>query len=602
MKVEQKTRTYLLPKLSQYKTSRELENYLGSPTNPDNIFCFKNIVRWDEQEIYPEEATNLLEQWGFHHYYIPSTYGGKLESYEEFFSLMRVISRRDLTVAIGHGKTYLGSVGIWVGDDETKKNMLAKIIKEGKQVSLGLTEKNHGSDISASDFFAEEVEDGYLLTGEKWLINNATRSKAITIFAKTASQIGPRSFSIFLVEKEMLDRLSYQHLDKIKTHGIRGADISGIRFNQCLIPKASRVGKAGTGLEATLKGFQITRTLCASLSLGAADTALRATLDFALSRQLYGDSTFAIPVVKQQLTDAFLDIMICECVAIAAARTIHVAPEQMSVWSAVVKYFVPTTIENMIQDTSRVLGARYYLREFYWDGIFQKIARDNSIVSVFDGSTSINLYAIALSQKHFIKYKERLEAKQLNILKNTLENIFSLSQDLPIANLNKLEISNQGYNSNMHGIEETLRKLQYLHETQKYNLDVIYMIIKYTEKIIILAEKINETLEQSESLNSYKESPSVYICAKHYCMIHAATSCINMWIFNQDNISNFFSKGEWLVLCLERIFSSILFSEYLQDISLKGISFSYRENLSNELQNLYKESKLFSIIPTQLPA
>ncbi len=184
--------------------------------------------------------------------------------------------------------------------------------------------------------------------------------------------MGPRSFSAFLVEKETLDCASYQHLDKIKTHGIRGADISGIRLNQCLVPKASKVGKTGTGLEATLKGFQITRTLCSSLSLGAADTALRVTLDFALSRQLYGDSAFAIPVVQQQLTDAFLDIIICECVAISAARTIHVAPEQMSVWSAVVKYFVPTTVENMIQDLSRVLGARYYLRESYGMEYFRK--------------------------------------------------------------------------------------------------------------------------------------------------------------------------------------------------------------------------------------
>ncbi len=142
MKTEQNRPIYQLPELSQYETSKELEKYLGNPKNSDNLFCFKNIVAWDEQEAYPEEATNLLENWGFHHYYIPSTYGGKLESYEEFLSLMRVISRRDLTVAIGHGKTYLGSVGIWVGDDETQKCKLAKIIKEGKQVSLALTEKN----------------------------------------------------------------------------------------------------------------------------------------------------------------------------------------------------------------------------------------------------------------------------------------------------------------------------------------------------------------------------------------------------------------------------------------------------------------------------
>ena len=46
-----------------------------------------------------------------------------------------------------------------------------------------------------------------------------------------------------------------------------------------------------------------------------------------------------------------------------ATRAIHVAPEQLSVWSAVVKYSVPTTIEAAITSLARVLGGRHYLRE-----------------------------------------------------------------------------------------------------------------------------------------------------------------------------------------------------------------------------------------------
>jgi alkylation response protein AidB-like acyl-CoA dehydrogenase len=600
MKTQQQQFIDLFPPLSQYRSAIALESYLGNPADPEQPFSFKHAVQWDEQEAYPEVATNLLETWGFHHYYIPSAYGGKLESYEEVLALMRVVSRRDLTVAIGHGKTYLGSVGVWVGEDNLKKYKLAKLIKDRKQVALGLTEKDHGSDISASDMIAEEVEDGYLLSGEKWLINNATRSQAMTLFAKTAPQAGPRSFSVFLVEKEMLNPASYQHLDKIKTHGIRGADISGIRFDRCLVPKAAVVGKLGTGLEATLKGFQITRTLCASLSLGAADTALRVTLDFACSRQLYGDSAFAIPVVQQQLTNAFLDIMICECVAISAARAIHVVPEQMSVWSAVVKYFVPTTVENLIHDLARVLGARYYLRETHWDGIFQKMVRDNAIVGLFDGSTAVNLYAIALSQKHFAKYRKRLETNQPNLLENNLEDIYSLIQDLPKANISKLELFNQGYNCTIQGIEHTLTRLQSLSSRQEGNLDMLNIMTAYVEKIINSIEELNTSFNILTSLKSYKESPEIFNYAKHFCTLHAAIACINMWLYNQHDVSDFFKKGEWLVLCLKRILSSSISLEESTkthaDITLP----LYEDNLSYELQDLYIKNKLFSIIPIQL--
>lgn len=601
MKTQQHQSIELFCPLSQYRSAIALESYLGNPANSEQLFSFKHAVLLDEQEAYPEAATNLLETWGFHHYYIPSAYGGKLESYEEVLALMRVISRRDLTVAIGHGKTYLGSVGVWVGEDSLKQYKLAKIIKERKQVALGLTEKDHGSDISASDMIAEEVEEGYLLSGEKWLINNATRSQAMTIFAKTDPQAGPRSFSVFLVEKEMLDPSSYQHLNKIKTHGIRGADISGIRFDRCLVPKAAVVGKLGAGLEATLKGLQITRTLCASLSLGAADTALRITLDFACSRQLYGDRAFAIPVVQQQLIHAFLDIMICDCVAISAARSIHVVPEQMSVWSAVVKYFVPTTVENLIHDLARVLGARYYLREAHWDGIFQKMMRDNAIVGLFDGSTAVNLYAITLSQKHFAKYRKRLESNQTNILHNDLEDIYSLTQDLPNADLSKLELFNQGYNCTIQGIGHILTKLESLSSRQENNLGIVNIAIAYVKKIISLIDKLNTNLNALTPLKPYKEIPEIFDYAKHYCTIHAAISCINMWLYNQHDISSFFSKGEWLPLCLERILgSSICFEELSEmhtDINLWP---SYKQNLSHELLDLYKQNKQFSIIPVQL--
>ncbi len=174
-----------------------------------------------------------------------------------------------------------------------------------------------------------------------------------------------------------------------------------------------------------------------------------------------------------------------------------------------------------------------------------------------------------------------------------------MSQNLPSANLSKLEISNQDYNSNLHSIEETSIKLQYLYKTKKHNLDIIHIAIKYTQRIIISARKINESFEQAKSFNSYKESPEIYVLAKHYCMLHAAISCLNIWLFNQKNMSDFFSKGEWLVLCLERIFSC---SDYLQDTSYEDMLFSCKKNLSNELYNLHQENKLFSVISAQLPS
>src|SRR6185503_14801662 len=131
---------------------------------------------------------------------------------------------------------------------------------------------------------------------------------------------------------------------------------------------------------------QISRTMCAALSLGAADTALRAALDFALRRRVFGDTVSAIPSARDQLAGAYADLLMCDCLALAAARALDCAVPRMSVWSSIVKYFVPATTEELIRDAAVVLGARHYLREGHFAGVFQKAMRDNAVVGLFDGS------------------------------------------------------------------------------------------------------------------------------------------------------------------------------------------------------------------------
>ena len=136
--------------------------------------------------------------------------------------------------------------------------------------------------------------------------------------------------------------------------------------------------------------------MCAGLSLGAGDTALRLAVDFALTRRLYGGSVFDIPHARSTLSNAFIDLLICDCVAISAARALQACPGQASVWSAVAKYLVPATVEKVMRDLSVVLGARFFLRDGHPWNMFQKMVRDSSIVSVFEGSTMVQLQALGL--------------------------------------------------------------------------------------------------------------------------------------------------------------------------------------------------------------
>ncbi len=177
-----------------------------------------------------------------------------------------------------------------------------------------------------------------------------------TIYAKVKEQIRFTYITLFMVDKRQLDPEKYYNLPKIYTHGVRASDMSGIGFKDCFVPDSMRLREEGDGLELALKGFQITRMLCAAFSHGAADTALRTTLSFAVNRVIYHKTVMDLPQPRRTLVDAFLDILICDCETIPAARGFHIIPEQFSVWASVVKYFVTVRLEEMVNSVYVVLG------------------------------------------------------------------------------------------------------------------------------------------------------------------------------------------------------------------------------------------------------
>jgi alkylation response protein AidB-like acyl-CoA dehydrogenase len=417
-----------MDQLKQYWVAQRLDKDLGDPWTPENVMSFKKVVDIDEKEEFPHSEIEWLYNWKLQHYYVPAECGGEFTSFEEFLAFVRVLCRRDQTIGIAFTTLFWSFITWMAGTDEQKQKLAQYIKNENGAMCLGYSEREHGSDLVGGDLTAKKVPGGYILNGEKWPINRATISGISYILAKTDPEGGPKCLTLFMVDKRELNPDHYYNLPKILTHGIRASDMSGIGFKDCFVPDSMRIKEEGDGLEFALKGFQVTRTFCAAFSLGAGDTALRTTLNFAIKRVVYGKKVFDIPQPRKTLVDAFLDILICDCETIGAARGFHVIPEQFSVWASVTKYFVTTQIETMINSVYTVLGSRFYMREEHDWGIFQKVLRDNSIISMFDGSTVVNLHALMLQFRQLTKHRARRKPEAIAELQKRLEAIFSLEK------------------------------------------------------------------------------------------------------------------------------------------------------------------------------
>ncbi len=445
--------------LKQYWVAETLERDLGAPIIPDNPLSFQSTATLDEQEVFPEAEIKWLYDWGLQQFYIPTDCGGKFTSFEEFVAFVRVLSRRDLNIAIAF-TTMFWSFLTWMAGTDRQKQQLAHFMQEEYgTMCLAYSERDHGSDLVGGSVVAKKVPGGYRLTGEKWPINRATRSGVTFVLARTDPEGGNRGLSLFMVDKREIDPANFGNNPKIKTHGIRGADMSGIYFEDCFVPDEMLLGQEGQGLELALKGFQITRSLCAAFSQGSADTCLRTTLNFALNRRIYGKTVWDMPHPRRVLVNGFLDILTCDCVNIAAARGFHVAPKQFSVWSAVDKYFAPVTLEKMQQDISVVLGARFYMRDEHDYGVFQKMLRDSSIISVFDGSSVVNLHSLILQRRQLAKARSHRKSKDLAALQARLQNSFDLTTELPTFDPSQLDLISRGMDDVPQGLESAMDTL-----------------------------------------------------------------------------------------------------------------------------------------------
>jgi alkylation response protein AidB-like acyl-CoA dehydrogenase len=501
---------------------RALARYLAGPECREYAFDPARLAVWDREEAFPADACHALDRFGLPGHYVPKEYGGRLSALDELMQSWRAVARHDLTVAIGHGKTFLGCVCVWLAGSREQRLDTAREVLTGTVFSWGLTERDHGSDLLAGELTAERVPGGWRIDGEKWLINNATRGQAICILARTGNPGDSRGFSLFMVDKRRLPPESVRYLPKVRTHGIRGADISGIAFHDARLPDDALIGMPGAGIEIVLKALQLTRSACVGLSLGAADHAFRLTMEFMDDRRLYGRKLIDLPMARRILGEAAAMHFAAETVALAVTRAMHGLPQEMSVMSAIAKAFVPATVERLIGKLGELLGARAYLDHVHGHGLFQKLERDHRIVPIFDGSTVVNRHGVINQFPMLVRAWQRGECDMAGI-----KNTFAWPSAPAALAVEKLRlIASQGCS-----IVQSLTAAVEMLVASAEKRDVPCELAAITVKFKALADAV---LTQMAAFRPTARAvpADAFELARRYELCFAGAACLQFWLQN----------------------------------------------------------------------
>ncbi|WUH97616.1 acyl-CoA dehydrogenase [Spirillospora sp. NBC_00431] len=528
---------------SAHRIAAELDGHLGDPMDDGaGPFSYKAIVEAEERDELPPGAADTVRAWGFPKYLVPSGLGGRLTTLEELFLVTRGISRRSVTVAVMYGSGLLAVNPVWLWGDDRQRRTVADGVLNGDLACFGVSEADHGSDVAASESEAELQGDELVLTGTKWPVGNATRGRFVTTYART----GPRDFSLILVDKDELDPATWSTLPPVRTVGLRGHDLSGVAFSGARVPADRVIGRRGSGLVQTLKTLQITRTAIAALSVGTMDAVVRIGMEYSRRRTLYGSDIYQIPVIRDHLLKAHLDLLIAECVAIPVARCLTVAPGRLSLWSSIVKYFVPVLGEEVVASIGTVLAARGYLREGVAHGVFQKLQRDHAIASIFEGTTHVNLANVAAQLPFLIDPPEETGGED-----ELLAGLFRWTRTPPpwAPDGRMLQLTNEGRDEigqRFDMISDELLTAANAHAAP----GVAAELKELMSDIGGMRAKVEQDIRASEGDTS---SVAALARAKRYCELHAMSSCVLTWLHNRHEFGGPFADGQWLVLCLQRL-------------------------------------------------
>jgi alkylation response protein AidB-like acyl-CoA dehydrogenase len=360
-----------------------LERAFGPLDDPDNPLGQDAILAADGSGSVLAGAEEVLDAHGFNAEFVPEELGGRLSRMDTLGRVLRPVFRRDASIGFGYGlNCFFAAAPVWIAGDDAQRAEVAGHLLEGRRVAVARHEVAHGNDFVREEFTARPADGGgFLLSGSKTVIANASRADGLVVFARTSGGGGGRSHSVLLLDRGKLPEGRLTDLARRSTNGMRSAEFGGLRAVDCPVPREALVGSPGDGYELSLRSSLAIRGLIPSIVLAGADTALRTVARFAVRRRADGRSPLDVQHVRDVLTGAFLDLLLSDCLALVATRGLHLLPQQTSAYAASAAYLAPKITAESMDEMSAVLGKESFAEDGAY-AMFQKQLRDLPVTSL----------------------------------------------------------------------------------------------------------------------------------------------------------------------------------------------------------------------------
>ncbi|MGJ4943973.1 acyl-CoA dehydrogenase family protein [Bradyrhizobium sp. HKCCYLS1011] len=281
----------------------------------------------------------------------------------------------------------LGSGAIALGGSaELRKAVLPKVRAGEWLAAFALSEKEAGSDVAAMSCTARADGNDYVIDGEKTWISNGGIADVYTLFARTGEAPGARGISAFVV---FPDDPGFEIADRIDV--IAPHPLATLRFANCRIPAARRLGVPGGGFKLAMQTLDIFRASVAAAALGFARRALDEALSHARSRQMFGATLGDLQLTQAALGDMATDTDAAALLTYRAAWRRDVQKLPTTREAAMAKLTATETAQHVIDRAVQMFGGRGVRKGEVVEGLYREIRA----LRIYEGATEVQKLIVA---------------------------------------------------------------------------------------------------------------------------------------------------------------------------------------------------------------
>lgn len=347
------------------------------------------MMEWDESQEFPVALFNEMGKLGLMGVLVPHEYGGAGLTYQDYVTVVSEIARIDGSIGLSvaaHNSLCTNHI-LQFADEAQKQKYLPKLASGEWIGAWGLTEPNTGSDAGNMRTVAKREGDYYVLNGAKNFITHGRSGHVAVVIVRTGEVGDSHGMTAFVVEKGTPGFTAGKKENKL---GMRASETAELIFHDCRIPVSQRLGEEGEGFVQALKVLDGGRISIAALSLGIAQGAFEAALQYSKERHQFNKPISTFQGISFKLAEMATRIEAARLLTFRAAE-LKDTGRSVNKESAMAKLYASEVAVQVADEGVQIFGGYGYTKDFP----AEKYYRDAKLCTIGEGTSEIQKLVIS---------------------------------------------------------------------------------------------------------------------------------------------------------------------------------------------------------------